>query len=122
MPVITADDVKRAVMSNGTLFVPDRITKAISQALGSSAEDISKEIDRLIALYKQYIESDAPTPVSYESNTTIVAYTVHYLPRNTLIPKLLFLSLAYHPDFQTIKDEVNIPIQQTINAIRIVSL
>lgn len=108
MPVITVDDVKRTIISNGTLFVPDRITKAISQALGSSVEDISNEIDRLVALYKQYRKRDEPTPVSYASNTTIDAYTVHYLPRNTLIPKLLFLSLAYHPDLQTIKDEVNI--------------
>lgn len=108
MPVIDADTIRRLITINGTLFVPERITKAIGQTAVSNGEDISDEIKRLAALYKQYVKRDEPTPISYSSVTTIDAYAVNYLPRSTLIPKLLFLSLAYHPAFQTIKDEVNI--------------
>ena len=108
MPVIDADTIRKLIIVNDVLFVPDRITEAIGQTVVSSVKDVSDEISRLVALYKQYIKHDGPTPVSYSSDTTIDAYTVHYLPRSTLIPKLLFLSLAYHPAFQTIKDEVNI--------------
>lgn len=108
MPVINVDAVRKSIISNDALFVPDEVTKAISQALVSSVEDVSAEIEHLVALYRDYIPYDGPTPVSYSSDTTIDAYTVHYLPRNTLIPKLLFLSLAYHPIFQIIGDEVNI--------------
>lgn len=108
MPVIDADTIRKLVLTNNELFVPDRITKAIGQSVTSSAKDVSGEISRLAALYKQYVTSDEPTPVDYSDETTIDAYTINYLPRSTLIPKLLFLSLAYHPAFQTIKDEVNI--------------
>lgn len=108
MPVIDADAIRKLVLTDNELFVPERITKAIGQSAISSAEDVSDEINRLIALYKKYVTRDEPTPVDYSGETTIDAYTVNYLPRSTLIPKLLFLSLAYHPAFQTIKDEVNI--------------
>lgn len=108
MPVIDADTIRRLVTVDGRLFVPEKITKAIGQTVVSDVTDISNEIDRLAALYKQYEERDEPTPVDYSSELTIDAYAIHYLPRSTLIPKLLFLSLAYHPAFQTIKDEVNI--------------
>lgn len=108
MPVIDADTIRKLVLTNNELFVPERITKAISQSVISTEEDISEEINRLAALYKQYVKTDEPTPVDYSNETTIDAYTINYLPRSTLIPKLFFLSLAYHPAFQTVKDEVNI--------------
>jgi SAM-dependent methyltransferase len=108
MPVINADTIRKLVLTDNELFVPERITKAIGQSVVSSTEDVSDEINRLIALYKQYVTRDEPTPVDYSGEATIDAYTVNYLPRSTLIPKLLFLSLAYHPAFQTINDEVNI--------------
>ena len=108
MPAIDAETIRKLVTVDGELFVPERITKAIGQTVVSNATDISDEIDRLAAVYKQYVTIDEPTPVSYSSEVTIDAYTSNYLPRSTLIPKLLFLSLAYHPAFQTFKDEVNI--------------
>lgn len=108
MPVIDADTIRKLAIIDGELFVPQRITKVIGQSVISNAEDVSGEISRLAALYKQYVTRDEPTPVDYSDETTIDAYTINYLPRSTLIPKLLFLSLAYHPAFQTIKDEVNI--------------
>ncbi len=108
MPIIDADTIRKLVLTNNELFVPEMITKAIGQSMISSAGDISVEIRRLAALYRKFVKRDEPTPVSYLGDITIDAYTVHYLPRSTLIPKLLFLSLAYHPAFQCIKDEVNI--------------
>lgn len=108
MPVITADAIRKSILVNDALFVPGGITKAISQALACSVEDVSAEIEHLVALYREYITCDGPTPVNYSSDATIDAYTIHYLPRNTLVPKLLFLSLAYHPTLRAISDEVNI--------------
>lgn len=112
MPVIDADTIRKLITINDELFVPDRITEAIGQTVVSSVDDISDGIDYLVKQYKQYVTHDGPTPVSYSSaatiDATIDAYITHYLPRNTLIPKLLFLTLAYHPAFQNIKNEVNI--------------
>ncbi|MBA7595517.1 hypothetical protein ES703_02481 [subsurface metagenome] len=108
MPVIDADTIRKLVLTDNELFVPERITEAIGGLVTSSIEDVSGETSRLVALYKQYVTLDEPTPVDYSNKTTIDAYTINYLPRSTLVPKLLFLSLAYHPAFQTIKDEVNI--------------
>jgi SAM-dependent methyltransferase len=108
MPVINADTIRKLVLTDNELFVPERITKAIGQSVVSSTEDVSDQINRLIAQYRKYIQRDEPTPVDYSGEATIDAYTVNYLPRSTLIPKLLFLSLAYHPAFQTINDELNI--------------
>lgn len=108
MPVINADYIRNLITTNGELFVPDRIIKAVSETIVSNAEDIWDERQRLINLYKEHMKDDGPTLVNYSTDITIDAYVIHYLPRNTLIPKLLFLSLAYHPAFQTIRDEVNI--------------
>lgn len=108
MPTIDADTIRKLITSEGELFVPEVITEAIGHTTANTVEDISNEIKRLSTLYKQYVTIDEPTPVSYSDETTIDAYSINYLPRNTLIPKLLFISLAYHPAFQQIKDEVNI--------------
>ncbi len=108
MPAIDAATIRELITVDGELFVPERITKAIGHSVVSEVTDISNKIDQLVAIYKQYIKYDGPTPVTYSDEITIDAYAINYLPRSTLIPKLLFLSLAYHPAFQTIKNEINV--------------
>jgi len=108
MPLIDADTTRKLITAAGELFVPESITKAISQAVQSDATVVSNGITKLADLYNQYITRDEPTPVDYEDASIIDAYAIHYLPRVTLIPKLFFLSLSYHPAFQNIKDEINI--------------
>ena len=71
MPVIDADTIRKLVLTNNELFVPDRITKAIGQSVTSSAKDVSGEISRLAALYKQYVTSDEPTPVDYSDEGSV---------------------------------------------------
>lgn len=108
MPVIDADTIRESITIKDQLFVPEMITKAIGETTISDVKDISKEISRLVRLYKKYVTYDGPTPIDYSNDLTIDAYAINYLPRSTIIPKLLFLSLAYHPAFRNIKDEVNI--------------
>ena len=104
MPIVDANIIRKLITTNDSLFVSDRIVKAIGQTTVSGISDILDAREQLIKIYKDYVKIDEPTPVSYSNNAIIDAYTVHYLPRNTLIPKLFFLSLAYHPAFRTIKD------------------
>jgi len=108
MPVIDVNLVKGLVTHNGDLFVPESVTEAIGSCVSSSPEDVKREIARLKDVYSSYVELDEPVKVEYHGDATIDAYLVNYLPRNTLIPKLLFLSIVVHPAFQNIPDEIKI--------------
>jgi len=39
---------------------------------------------------------------------TVDAYTVYYLPRNSLVPKLAMLCCAYHPTFQNLPSKLRV--------------
>ena len=108
MPLIDSKSVQKLVLKNGEMFVPEAITKAIESCVSSSYEEVQQEIDRLKELYKSYIELDKPIEVEYMGDSTIDAYLVNYLPRNTLIPKLLFLSISDHPVLKNVPDKIRI--------------
>jgi SAM-dependent methyltransferase len=108
MPEISNEIIRKIVLEDNDFFIPERITKAIGQSVTSNVDDVSVEINSLIGIYKKFITSDEPTRIDYSKDTTIDAYVIHYLPRSTIIPKLLFLFLSYHPAFKTIKKNINI--------------
>jgi len=108
MPVINLETIQGIVKRDGSLFVPEPITEAIGACIKSNHADLLLEIERLKRIYASYVQRDEPMVVDYQGQVTIDAYSANYLPRNTLIPKILFLSIVEHPAFRDIPREVRI--------------
>ena len=78
--------------------VPRTITRAISACVDPEPGNVRVAIDNLKNEYKKQSKSwSRPISVDYSDEATADAYTVCYLPRNTLIPKIALLACAHHP-------------------------
>ncbi len=108
MSKVDLKELQSVVTHGGNLFVPESITEAIGSSIKSSYNDVLVEIERLKSIYSSYATRDEPIEVDYHGQVTVDAYSANYLPRNTLIPKVLFLSIVEHPAFQEIPHEINI--------------
>jgi len=93
---------------SGMFFVPDSITNAIGKHALSDIEAIEAEYTRLRDLYDSFQRKNEPTIIEYSGTVTIDTYSVKYLPRNTLVPKLAFLYCAYHPLMQNLPERLKI--------------
>lgn len=105
MTKITPDVIKSLITRNGALFVPESVTSAIGSCVVSSTDVVEQEGQRLKKLYDEY---DKPIKIDYSGDATIDAYSVYYLPRNTLVPKVAILCCLYYPSFQTLPDRLSV--------------
>lgn len=108
MVELNINSLQGLFLEKGDFFVPQNITDAISSCIKTEPEDIEKEITRLERLYSSYRNIDGPIELEYYNDVTVDAYTIKYLPRNTLIPKILLLSIAEHPVLRKIPKEIHI--------------
>lgn len=101
MTNITPGLVKKLITdASGKLFVPETITNAIGSCVFSDVDVVEQKGDWLKTLYDSYQTKMEPMSVDYSGDGTMDAYSVYYLPRNTLVPKVAILCCAYHPAFQ----------------------
>ncbi len=105
---ITPQLIRGLITHNGRLFVPADITDAIESCLESSADAIRYEGARLQGLYQQAQTTRRPVTVDYSGAATVDAYSVYYLPRNTLVPKVAILCCAHSPALQTLPDRLSV--------------
>jgi len=108
MARITPDLIKSLITQQGTLYVPKSITDAIGSCAISSANAIRDEGNRLREEYDRLSQKREPILIDYSGVVTIDAYTVYYLPGNTLVPKLSILYCAYNPAFQSLPEKLRI--------------
>lgn len=108
MTKITPELIKSIITQNGTLFVPESITDAIGSCVISDSDAIQGEYDNLTEKYRRFAEKLEPLAVDYSRSTTIDTYSVYYLPRNTLVPKVAVLCCAYHPSLQKLPDRLSV--------------
>jgi SAM-dependent methyltransferase len=108
MTEITPDLIGKLVINDEKLFVPKSIIEAIASCVVSPPNDIRQEKERLKKLYKSYEKKMEPVVVDYSGDVTIDAYSIYYLPRNSLVPKMAFLCCAYNKAFQTLPKELRI--------------
>jgi SAM-dependent methyltransferase len=105
MTDITPDLIKKLITDpSGKLFVPETITDAIGSCVFSDADIVEQKGDWLKTLYDGYQKKMEPMSIDYSEDATIDAYSVYYLPRNTLVPKIAILCCAYHPALQRLPD------------------
>lgn len=101
MTNITPSIVKKLIAdASGKLFVPETITNAIGSCVFSDVDVVEQQGDWLKTLYDSYQTKIEPISVDYSGDGTVDAYSVYYLPRNTLVPKVAILCCAYHPALQ----------------------
>jgi len=105
---ITPDLIKGLITRNGNLYVPEYICDAIGSCVVSDPVVVQKEGERLKALYESYQTKLEPIKTSYLEDATIDAYSIYYLPRNTLVPKLALLVCAYHRTFQALPNKLRV--------------
>jgi SAM-dependent methyltransferase len=96
------------VKRRGELYIPESITRAIGDCITSDYGELEHEINHLKSQYAAYRNEDAPMVIEYNGQLTLDAYAVNYLPRNTLIPKILFLSYMELPELQELPNEINV--------------
>jgi SAM-dependent methyltransferase len=92
---ITPGLIRPLITKDNELFIPESITRAISSSVVSSPNIIQEEGERLKKLYKEHETKNEPMKIDYLGDITIDAYSVYYLPRNSLIPKVSILCCAY---------------------------
>jgi hypothetical protein len=105
---ISADEAKKIIIHENKLFVPKSIISAVGSCISSTYQDVQDEFKILKEKYSSYDKLDEPIVVDYDNDSTIDAYSMAYFPRNTLLPKLLMLSIIEHPFFQDFPKELNI--------------
>lgn len=108
MAKITPDIIKNIIVKDGNLYVPESICKAVGSCIVSDFATIQKEGARLKELYESYQRKMEPIEISYVGDATIDAYSIYYLPRNTLVPKIALLCCAYHPAFQNLPKRLRV--------------
>lgn len=108
MTIITPEIVKRIITKGGRLHVPESTTDAIASCIVSDANDIRAEGERLKTLYDTLSTKMEPIVVDYSGVLTIDAYSVYYLPRNTLVPKISILCCAYNVAFQCLPKRLRV--------------
>ena len=108
MADVTPSVVQSLITRQGALYVPTTITDAISSCVVSDPDTIRREGNWLKEQYEKLNKKYEPMLVDYSRVETIDAYTVYYLPRNTLVPKLSMLCCAYNEALQGVPEELRI--------------
>jgi len=108
MTRINPDLIRALITQERTLYVPESITDAIGSHIVSSTTAILEEGKRLKEEYDRLSTKREPILIDYSGIVTIDAYTVYYLPRNTLVPKISILCCAYNPAFQSLPEKLRI--------------
>lgn len=108
MTKITPDIVKSLITKEGRLYVPESIANAVASCIVSDVNDIRAEGERLKTLYDSLSRKAEPIVVDYSGDLTIDAYSVYYLPRNTLVPKIAILCCAYNVAFQRLPKRLRV--------------
>lgn len=100
--------IEGIITQNGSLFVPKSSMDAIESCLVSSADAIQEAGDKLKETYDKFETKREPIVVDYSDDVTIDAYSVYYLPRNTLVPKIAILCCAYDAAFQNLPNQLSV--------------
>jgi len=93
--------------SSSRIFVSKKITNVIQQCINSQVSEIEPSITELWEDYDSQ-KNDPFVEIDYNKTPKIDAYTIKYLPRNTLVPKLGLLCCAYHSSVIPDKKRLNI--------------
>ncbi len=102
MAIITPDLIKGGILRNGSLFIPESITQSIGKCVSSSAAQIDEAWGILKKYYKDGRNSPDPVSMNYSGGPMIDAYTLYYMPRNVLVPKLALLCCSFDAHFQNL--------------------
>lgn len=85
MPQITYEQVWGIISKNNRLFIPDAIEKAILNCLTNELSLIKEAGAELQSEYKPV---DRAVTLDYDRSEIVDAYSLYYLRRNTLIPRI----------------------------------
>lgn len=88
----TTEQIENRIFKDGVLTLPESVREGIKKCLISSTSEIAEAKTYLCNAYKKDFWS--PPDVRYESDATIDAYTIYYLPRNFFIPRIAFRDLS----------------------------
>ena len=88
----SAEQIENRIFKDHILILPDSVRDGIGRCLASSTSEIENAKTYLSNSYMKDFWS--PPDVRYESDATIDAYTIDYLPRNFFIPRIAFRDLA----------------------------
>ncbi|MCJ7631266.1 methyltransferase domain-containing protein [Candidatus Bathyarchaeota archaeon] len=100
--------IRGLITQNGTLSVPQAIADAIGSCTTSEARSIREEGEQLKAKYNSFEDKEKPAVLDYSSDVTIDAYSVYYLPRNSLVPKVAIMCCSYSAAFQSLPSRLRI--------------
>jgi hypothetical protein len=106
--IITPELIEGLITENDSLFIPSSTLKAIGKCLLSTPEKIEERGVVLKNIYQEYEHKSESAKIDYSDDITLDAYTVYYMPRSTLIPKIAIDLLSYCEGFQEIPQKLKI--------------
>lgn len=108
MTRISPNMIRSLITRNGRLFVPQKIAEIVGSCVASDLQSVVEAGDRLKAEYEAQNPLWRPIKIDYSAKPTVDAYTVYYLPRNTLVPRVAMMCCAHHPMYQQLPDTLRV--------------
>lgn len=100
--------LKPTVVDNsGDIFVSKRIVSTIQECITSPPSEIRTKMKELTKDYERQ-QNHQRIQIDYDDPVLLDAYTINYLPRNTLIPKLGLFFYSYSATMFSNQDRLNI--------------
>ena len=105
MPQVTYPQVNSIITRSGELFIPDVIEDAILNSIVNDLAIVRKTGDALKQLFSP--KNHAVT-INYDSSAVIDAYSLYYMRRNTLIPRIAIRDIVMNRSLQAFPNELKV--------------
>ncbi|OBW62926.1 MAG: hypothetical protein A9183_00690 [Dehalococcoides mccartyi] len=105
MPHITPHQVWSVIAKNNRLFVPQSIEKAILDCIGDPIDAVKKAGEELITTFNIY---DKAINLNYDQTSIVDAYSLYYLRRNSLIPRIAIRDMVLNHNLQAFPDQLHV--------------
>jgi len=105
MPQITQLQVWNIIARNNHLFIPDVIEDAILSCLTEDIQTIEEAGEKL---KEAFALLDRAATIDYDRPEIVDAYSLYYLRRNSLIPRIAIRDMALNHSLQSFPEKVRV--------------
>lgn len=105
MPQVTYPQVNNIITNNGELFIPDLIEDSILNSIVSPLNIVAETGDILKSIFNP---KDRAVTLDYNSSTIIDAYSLYYMRRNTIIPRVALRTMVMNAKLQQFQEKLKV--------------
>lgn len=105
MPEVTYTQVRDIITKNNRLFIPDAIEDAILNCIAQDIGTVKQTGDEIIEAFSPV---DHAVTLEYDRPEVVDAYSLYYMRRNTLIPRIAIRDIVLNNNLQTFPEQMKI--------------